>query len=229
MLQFTEQQMLDQKAKMEAVIRVTTSVDRKKIYEETLRKIELALQKKKQQTQHNLFTSPQQRTATNYTQQTQPKHTSAPTVVTFSSPTTHTDLASSSRSNNSHSLKTTTPTSVPTSSSRNPNTDTYTVSVADGARPRVKIIYPCSKEVLLSEGQLRNRITRAIRDIERSRYYNEGGELSNLKLYRSCKAFYEGLMLISPNRDFKNDNIIIQRIKNEITSNSTVSSIQIPN
>lgn len=223
MLHFTEQQMLEQKTKMEAAIRITTSVDRKKIYEETLRKIELALsQKKKQQTQL-LFTAPQpQTTATNYTQQ-QPKHTSAPTVVTFKSPTTHTDLASSSRS---HSIKMTTPSSVPTSSDRNPNTDTYTVSVTDGARPRVKIIYPCSNEVVLSEGELRNRITRALRDLENSKYYQEGGDLGNLKLYRSCKAFVEGLMLINPNREFLSNNEIIIRIKDEITRNSNCTQTE---
>lgn len=188
MLQFSQQELEKQQENMEAAIRGTPSPDRKKIYQETLSKIKLALSEKKKQ-------------------QTQPKHAPAPiatpTVVTFSKPTTQHNSTSSI-----------------SSSDRNPNTDTYTVSVTDGARPRVKIIYPCSHEVILTEGKLRNRITRAVRDLENSKYYQEGGNLANLKLYRSCKAFYEGLLLINPDREFLSDNLIITRIKYEISTNS---------
>lgn len=198
------------KIKMESAIRVTTSVERKRIYEETLRKINLAIAAHpEKKSPVGSQPTPMPATSANMSQQPAPSHPKTKTVVHRPTATGHQstlwpsmgDPSGRPASSPVHGTSGTRPrvdlANVEAIGQSSDESTVYTVTIARTATPKIRIVYPNRKVARLTEGQLRNRITRACRDLAKSKYVANGNDPAQMRLFQSVCAYEQGRRLIA--------------------------------
>jgi hypothetical protein len=207
----TTDQLLADRTTLTNTARATTSIDRKRIYEASIARIDSELRRRQSSTPQSPLdaqtsattNTPSRRSTATAAPATDPLATNGQSTESPLAQTTSTPKINAAYTGKEVRLNFKKPEAVAQQVDLSADLESvteaqvYTVKVARTYRPQVNISYPNGKKATHGEGELRNRITRACRDLAQSKYIEKGGDVTSMRLYQSLMAFERGRQLIS--------------------------------